>query len=550
MPSDLPSFAKHEGSGVLVLYGDHKDRIMYANAAYAEAVGMELASIHGQRSPSMLHSDTPPEAPADMRATLKTRQPWSGIVRLRHQDGPGPWVRLNLMPLWSGERYAGSFMVHTHATREEVAKVEPLYRRMRETPRHGLAIVNGEVVPASRWRRLHTLWRGWGLNAHIWAAMTAIALVGSIGVLALIPGDAGAGAGLLVAALLAVTGAAGLFLSRCIVRPLREAVDFANQIAACDLSRELPARRAGEIGRMARALTQLTMNMRAMVSEVRDASAHIQRDSSAISEGSKTLSHHTESQASSLQQTAASMEQMTSSVREGTEALKEAANVAASAARAAQDGGKAVGDVVTTMQGITASSRKIAEINAVIDGIAFQTNILALNAAVEAARAGEQGRGFAVVAAEVRSLAQRSAAAAREVRELTQQSVREVETGAALVAVAGESMQDIVTRISRVTELVNQISGASGEQSSGIAQINQAITHLDGMTQRNAALVDQAAQGAMGLAAEADNLVATVSLFKLTQEEKLRMGQAAAARGDVPSDDRAAAGALMLPRAA
>ena len=548
MASDHPFLESVGASEVLVLYGGAKDHITYANAAYGRAVGYEPSSLHGRRSPEMLHADTPREVVADMRATLISRQPWSGIIRLRHQDAPGRWVRLNLMPLWLQGQYAGSLMVHTFITAQELARVEPLYRRMRETPRHGLAMRHGEVVPAARWRRAFGAWRAWGLNAHIWAAMAVIDVVGVGGALALLPGDAGIGTLCFLGGLVAVTAGVGLFLSRSIVAPLRQAVRFANQVAACDLSRELPGRGSDEIGRLLRALTQLTMNMRAMVSEVRDSSAHIQRDTSAISAGSRTLSDHTESQASNLQQTAASMEEMTSSVREGADALKEAAQVAAAASDAARDGGKAVGDVVSTMAGITASSRKIAEINAVIDGIAFQTNILALNAAVEAARAGEQGRGFAVVASEVRSLAQRSAAAAREVRELTQHSVREVETGAALAAVAGESMKEIVARISRVTQLVGQISGASDEQSSGIAQINQAITQLDRMTQENAALVEQAAHGAAGLATEAENLVATVSLFKLTQEEKQQFAARQQRAAATPAQD--AAPAMLLPKPA
>jgi aerotaxis receptor len=547
MASDLPHPESPNGSAVLVLYGDQKDRITYANAAYSEAVGFEPASLNGQRSRDMLHSDTPPEVLADMRTTLMSRQPWSGIIRLRHQDGAGRWMRLNLMPIWSKESYAGSLMVHTPITAEELNAVEPLYRRMRETRRHGLAIRQGEVTAAARWRRLGRLWLASGLNARIWAAMVAIDVVGVASALAALPDSIGPRTLYFAGALVAVTGAVGWFLSRSIVTPLRQAVRLADQIAACDLSQDLPVQGSDEIGRMLRSLKQLTMNMRALVFDVRDASAHMQRDTSGISAGSKTLADHTESQASSLQQTAASMEEMTSSIRESADALKEAAQTAAAAARAAQDGGKAVADVVSTMEGITASSRRIAEINSVIDGIAFQTNILALNAAVEAARAGEQGRGFAVVAAEVRSLAQRSAAAAKEVRELTQQSVREVETGASLAAVAGESMTGIVKQISRVTELVTQISGASDEQSGGIAQINQAITHLDRMTQHNAALVEQAAGSSGALAVQANNLVATVSLFKLSQADKQQQDRAQPAP---TMRSRGAARPMLLPATA
>ena len=464
MAFETPDAQTASGADVLVLFGDKKDRISYVNAAYARAAGVAADALRGEPAPERLHPDTPPHALADMRATLATRQPWSGVVRIRHQDGAGPWLRLNIMPLLADDRYAGSLMVHTPISAEELRSVEPLYRRMREDRDHGLAMRHGQVVRAGGWHEKTGAWRRWGLAAQVWAAIGVIDVAGLAGALVALPSVVTPGALVGGAGFLACTTAAGWFLTRTIVAPLREAVRFANQIAACDLSGGLPSARSDEIGGLSRALTQLAMNLRALVSDVRDAAAHVRQDTSGIASGASQLSAHTESQASSLEETAASMEEMTSTMGQSSEALKEASRVATLAAQAAQDGGQVVEKVVATMDGITASSRRIADINAVIDGIAFQTNILALNAAVEAARAGEQGRGFAVVAAEVRTLAQRSAAAAKEVRQLTQDSLREVEKGGSLASDAGQRMIDLVEQVSRLTDLVHQISGAAAEQ--------------------------------------------------------------------------------------
>jgi methyl-accepting chemotaxis protein len=227
------------------------------------------------------------------------------------------------------------------------------------------------------------------------------------------------------------------------------------------------------------------------------------------------LSSRTEQQASNLQQTAASMEQMTSVVNQNAETARQANQLAMGATQVAAKGGAVVGEVVTTMDAITASSRKIADIIGVIDGIAFQTNILALNAAVEAARAGEQGRGFAVVAAEVRTLAQRSAQAAREIKGLIGESVDKVETGSRLVADAGQTMGEIVQQVKRVSDLIGEITSATLEQSNGIGQVNQAVTQLDQMTQQNAALVEQSAAAAQSLRDQASHLTDAVAVFKL-----------------------------------
>jgi aerotaxis receptor len=365
--------------------------------------------------------------------------------------------------------------------------------------------------------------RSLGLNGHIWTAMGAISISGLACALSVASDVESLSLWTALAGFLACTSAVGFYLSRSIVTPLRDAVRFANQIAACDLGSQMTSARSDEIGGMIRTLTQVAMNMRATVSDVRDAANQIQKMTAEIAAGAIDLSSHTEAQASSLEQTAASMEEMTSTVQQNAGAAREASQVASAATAAAESGGKVVDEVISTMDGITQSSKRIADIIGVIDSIAFQTNILALNAAVEAARAGEQGRGFAVVAAEVRNLAQRSAQAANEVRSLINESVGKVENGSKLVNVAGKSMEDILMQIKRVTELVNHIANASLEQSSGIGQINQSVTHLDQMTQQNAALVEESTTAAESMAGQAQGLVAAVSVFKLSLAESQQL---------------------------
>lgn len=262
-------------------------------------------------------------------------------------------------------------------------------------------------------------------------------------------------------------------------------------------------------------LNSMSASLSGMVSQVRAAADGIATGSQEIAAGDMDLSSRTESQASALEQTAASMEELGSTVHKNADSAREANQLALNASSVAVRGGEVVGQVVATMKGINDASRKIADIIGVIDGIAFQTNILALNAAVEAARAGEQGRGFAVVASEVRSLAQRSADAAREIKSLIAANVERVEAGTAQVDRAGSTMQEVVSSIRRVTDIMGEISTASREQSLGVEQVGEAVSSLDQTTQQNAALVEQIAASAAGLKSQADNLVRIVSAFKV-----------------------------------
>jgi methyl-accepting chemotaxis protein len=314
---------------------------------------------------------------------------------------------------------------------------------------------------------------------------------------------------------LALLGVFGWILVRSITGPLDQAVAVSRAVAAGDLSIQFEASGKSETGQLLMALKAMQGSLSSVVDNVRRNSESVATASAQIAQGNNDLSSRTEEQASALEETAASMEQLGATVKQNAENARQANQLALGANEVAIRGGKVVGEVVETMKGINDSSRRIADIIGVIDGIAFQTNILALNAAVEAARAGEQGRGFAVVASEVRSLAQRSAEAAKEIKSLIGTSVERVEQGTAQVDQAGATMAELVGSIKRVTDIMGEISAASSEQSSGVAQVGEAVTQMDQATQQNAALVEESAAAAESLKVQAQQLVQVVAVFKL-----------------------------------
>jgi methyl-accepting chemotaxis protein len=360
----------------------------------------------------------------------------------------------------------------------------------------------------------------------------------------------------LLCAAMVVGAAIAYWITRSIVAPLGFAVSVAKRVATGDLTGRVEARSEDETGQLMAALAKMRDGLAETVNMIRRAAESVGSASKEIAAGNAELSSRTEEQASSLEETASSMEQLTATVKQNADNAKQANKLAIGASGVAGEGGKAMGGVINTMGGISEASKKIADIIAVIDGIAFQTNILALNAAVEAARAGEQGRGFAVVASEVRSLAQRSAAAAKEIKGLIQNSAERVEEGTKLVESAGKTMEEIVVSVKRVTEIISEIAAASQEQLSGIEQVGNAVTQMDRVTQQNAALVEESAAAAENMSGQAEELVDTVAQFTL-EDMSHRADPSAAGRraqthaalraANAPALDRTAARAPALP---
>jgi aerotaxis receptor len=490
---------------------DAQSHITYANAAFIEASGFSREELQGQPHNLVRHPDMPREAFADMWRTLQGGEPWTALVKNRRKDGDHYWVRANATPLIRQGRHIGYMSVRTKPGRDEVAAAEALYRELREGREGGRRLHKGLVLRGglfgwtSLLKTMSVRWRiRWGLAAALPALVGGGALLGMGG--AALAGLAGvAGASLAAVSMLLESQIAGP-LERLRAQALRVASGDKHDVDHMD--------RVDEIGMTLRTVSQLGLMFRWLIDDVSEQVLTVQAAVKEITQGNTDLSARTEQAASSVQETASSMEQMTATVKNNAATAAQANQLSGSASDAAARGGRAVTEVVTTMGEISSSSRRIADIIGTIDGIAFQTNILALNAAVEAARAGEQGRGFAVVAGEVRALAQRSASAAREIKDLIGASVDRVEAGSQLVAGTGQTMDEIVTQVRRVSDLIGEISSATQEQSSGITQVGQAVVHLDQITQQNAALVEQSTAASQSLQQQTERLVEAVSVFR------------------------------------
>ncbi|EPI3575561.1 methyl-accepting chemotaxis protein [Escherichia coli] len=339
---------------------------------------------------------------------------------------------------------------------------------------------------------------------------------------------------------LAVILAVWFGIKASLVAPMNRLIDSIRHIAGGVLVKPIEVDGSNEMGQLAESLRHMQGELMRTVGDVRNGANAIYSGASEIATGNNDLSSRTEQQAASLEETAASMEQLTATVKQNAENARQASHLALSASETAQRGGKVVDNVVQTMRDISTSSQKIADIISVIDGIAFQTNILALNAAVEAARAGEQGRGFAVVAGEVRNLAQRSAQAAREIKSLIEDSVGKVDVGSTLVESAGETMAEIVSAVTRVTDIMGEIASASDEQSRGIDQVGLAVAEMDRVTQQNAALVEESAAAAAAAALEeqASRLTEAVAVFRIQQQQQQQREASAVVKTVTPATPR------------
>jgi aerotaxis receptor len=516
LPITQQEFVIPDGT-TLVSVTDLKSHITYCNPAFIAVSGYSREELLGQPHNLVRHPDMPAEAFRDMWATLQGGRPWSAMVKNRRKNGDHYWVQANATPIMENGQATGYMSVRTKPTRDQIEQAEALYARMRAEAESGgprLALRHGDLV--------HTGWQGtvrrW-LRPTLGKKLGTIAVTLAFSVQLLESATEGAAPvwhAAAYGATVVLALAAAALMRRQMVSPLQHAVNFANRMAAGDLSARLAPLGSGEFGELARALNQLNVNLQAVVSDVRREVEGVQVASNEIASGNHDLSARTESQASSLEETAASLEEITSTVEHSSHSAREASQLAERATGVARAGNEAMAQVIATMDDISQSSRRIGEIIQVIEGISFQTNILALNAAVEAARAGEQGRGFAVVAAEVRSLAQRTSTAAKEIRQLIQESAEQVARGGERVNSTGHTMGQVVGAVQQVSALINDITSASREQTSGLGQINQAVGQLDSVTQQNSAMVEELAAAASSLQAQAQVMQESVRIFRLS----------------------------------
>ena len=513
MPHNAPQSKQAQdfsADATLMSTTDTQGQIVYVSAAFVAVSGYSREQLIGQPHSIVRHPDMPSEAFADMWDTLRAGKSWTALIKNRRHDGDHFWVRTNATPVVRDGVTTGYMSVHTLPTRAEVADAEALYAQLRAGKAGRRSFHQGLIVRTGLWAwtsAFQTLSIRWRIRlSWIFASSSAMALAAAVGL-------AGVPLWIFVAGAVLVAVVMSMFMTAQIATPVELVRRQALAVAAGQPGENVHLNRVDEMGTILRAVNQSGLNLRSLVHDVSLQIDGMRSASRDIAQGNKDLSARTEQAASNLQETAASMEQMTSTVKSNADTSQQAVGLAGAASDAASQGGEIVGRVVGTMQAITASSKKIADIISVIDGIAFQTNILALNAAVEAARAGEQGRGFAVVAGEVRSLAQRSAEAAKEIKNLIGDSVEKVEAGAKLADDAGTAMKGIVDQVRRVTDLINEISCATREQSGGIDQVNVAVTQLDQVTQQNATLVQQSAAAAQSLMGQAGRLVESVGVF-------------------------------------
>lgn len=503
-------------TSAIVSTTDLRGQITYCNDTFVEVSGFERHELMGQPQNILRHPDMPCEAFRDLWATVKSRRPWSAVVKNRRKNGDHYWVRANVTPVLARGKVVGYLSVRTCPTREEVRDAEALYRDMRAREvagrRLSLGLSGGVVVRQHRLARAaRALWQS--SHARVAALVLPIAALPPLPSLLELWPSHHALATLLGVGLATVVGT--VLLRRQLSAPLQAFTTRAHVMAAGDLG-QVPADDGdGATGHLARALNQLNVNLRAVVADVRLEIAGVDEAAGRMARGAADLSSRTESQAASLEQAAASMEEFTSALQQARERADEAQGVADAAMHTAREGTRSIDSLDATMQAIEKAVNDIGEVTELVDGLAFQTNILALNASVEAARAGEHGAGFAVVAGEVRDLAQRSARAARDIHGLVETSRQRMADGGKAVHGSGRHMQAIVDAVGRMRDLVAEIAAGSAEQADGVNQLNDMIAQLDSVTQRNAALVAESTGAAQVLRDKAGLLQQSVGVFRL-----------------------------------
>jgi len=504
---------------------DLKGRITYCNSAFVEVSGYSHAELMGQPHNLVRHPDMPEEAFRDLWDTIQSKQPWTGLVKNRRKNGDYYWVRANVTPMVDGEKVTGYLSIRTNPSRESVAAAEALYAQMRAEAKAGrktLALRRGNVVRTDLVGRF--------LNLFKPGVVAKLALVQLVLMSAMVTGIA---IGFpFVALVLMACAAAGITVWTSwslTIQPLTVLAFDANHLAAGDLAHRITVNGAGVIRQLEQAMMQMSVNLRTVVSDVREEIEHFNLAVQEIADGNQDLSARTESQASSLEETAASMDEITGTVQQSSSSARRGSELAHEASAITTRSNETVVSVAQSMDGISQSSVRITEIIHLIEGVAFQTNILALNAAVEAARAGDQGRGFAVVAAEVRALALRTTAAAKEIKQLITESTERITAGSTQTGVALTRMKTAQESVDKVSTVLDEISSASAEQTMGISQVNEAITQMDTITQQNAAMVEELAATAASLLQQVQGVRDSMRLFHL------KAGEATVAQVDAVS---------------
>jgi aerotaxis receptor len=501
----------------LVSVTDLKGRIVYCNPSFIAVSGFSRSELLGQPHNVVRHPDMPAEAFRDMWTTLSSGQPWTGLVKNRRKDGDHYWVLANATPIQREGKIVGFLSVRVVPTREQVAAMEKVYASMVKQAASGHvteAMRRGRVVRAGvagrSARLLASAWNavGWGgLGLALGtAAVAALATVSSP------PVWLGAAAFL--------GGFSHWLIQRQMSQALLPVLEDARMVAAGDLTVQIRTGGAARVGDLQQAMAQLQVNLRTVIGDVSAETEQLRVAVTEIANGNQDLSNRTEAQASNLEQTAASMEQINGTVRQTADSAQQGVRLVEEASGVARHSHEAVKGVVSAMEDIADSSHRIGEIIHVIEGVAFQTNILALNAAVEAARAGEAGRGFAVVAAEVRALAQRTASAAQQIRQLIAESADRVASGGVQTGQAQERMQQVLQSVGQVSALLSEVSHAAREQQTGLSQVNSAVAQMDGITQQNAAMVEQLAATAQALSGQVVGVKETLNLFRLHASER------------------------------
>ncbi|CAD5374164.1 PAS domain-containing protein [Rubrivivax sp. A210] len=498
---------------LLVSQTDERGHITHCNQGFVNISGYSYEELLGQPHNLVRHPDMPEEAFKDLWQTIGRGRPWSGVVKNRCKSGDHYWVLANVSPVMEGGKPSGYISVRTKPTRQQVQEAEALYERIlaERTRRPSLRLHAGRV------RRMGIV--DWPARVHRLSMRQRMALALAFLALGqLMPGLLGLSGTTALAAQVAtsVIFSTVVFIGfvRQVARPLDEATDLATQVAGCNLDGNLEFDHRGPVGALMRNLWLVNLNMRAIVADVRAEVNGVTSATSEIASGGTDLSARTEAQAASLEQTAASIEQITASVSQTATRARGLAKMGAQASTLAEQGGAAVEELLSTMERISSSSQRMGDIISLIESVAFQTNILALNAAVEAARAGEQGRGFAVVASEVRNLAQRSSAAAKDIRSLIGLARSEVEQGVGRTDLAKDAIGQVLRSVRDVSQQLAEVTRNTDEQSHGIAQVSEAVQHIDDVTQQNAALAEQSAAACQALEQRAGTLVRAVQIFR------------------------------------